>query len=249
MVICQRWCALVFLVIALCGGARAGAAAPLPADQYGDLARLGKNVFNDTPTYAGRYVGNKMSCTNCHLDGGTKANAAPMWAAYASYPAYQSKFDRVVTLEDRIQQCFRFSQNGFAPSKDSHVMLALLAYMRSVSTGRVIGDMSGRGFLTVQRPPESPSPRNGESVYQQRCMGCHGATGEGVGRAPPLWGMGSYSRGAGLHRNELLAGFVRANMPLGAPNLTDQEAWDVSAWINLQLRPPDPRKGLGGLFE
>ncbi len=223
--------------------------ANLSSDQFGDLARLGKNIFNDTPKYASRYVGNKLTCANCHLDGGTKANAGPLWAAYASYPAYQAKFDRVVTLEDRIQQCFRFSENGFAPSKDSQVMLALLAYMRSVSTGRVIGDATGRGYLTVQRPPENPSPRNGERVYQQRCMGCHGANGEGVGRAPPVWGMNSFSRGAGMNRNELLAGFVKANMPLGAPNLTDQEAWDVSAWINLQMRPPDPRKGLRGLFE
>lgn len=244
-------CAVLLLTsVVAVAGAQYDAAA-VPSDQYGDLVRLGRNIFVDTPRYAARYTGNKLSCTNCHLDGGTKANAAPMWAAFGSYPAYQAKFDRVVTLEDRIQQCFRFSQNGFAPAKDSQAMLALLSYMRWISRDATVGgDKPGRGFPTLERPPDEPSPRRGQAVYKGRCMACHGANGEGVaGSFPPLWGWNSYNRGAGMHRNELLAGFVWANMPLGAANLTKQEAWDVAAWINQQFRPWDPRKGIRGMFE
>jgi thiosulfate dehydrogenase len=250
----MRWihvlCLGLALVVSAClDAAAAGSAALETADQYGDLVRFGKNIFTNTPAYAGRYVGNRLSCANCHLDAGTRANTAPMWAAFSSYPAYQAKVDRVVTLEDRIAQCFRFSENGFAPTRDSHAMIALLAYMRSISGGRTIGAEEGRGFPTLTRPAQGASPRNGQQVYQQRCAACHGADGRGNAPIPPLWGMESFSRGAGFNNNDILAGFVHANMPPGGPGLTVQEAWDVSAWINRQLRPPDPRKGLLGMFQ
>jgi len=41
-------------------------------------------------------------------------------AAFGMYPAYLAKTDRVTTLQERIQQCFRFSLNGFPPPLDSH---------------------------------------------------------------------------------------------------------------------------------
>ena len=58
---------------------------------------------------------------------------------------------------------------------------------------------------------------------------------------PPLWGTHSYNNGAGLYRLSRLAGYVKSNMPFGAsydaPQLTDEEAWDVAAYINSQPRP------------
>ena len=47
-----------------------------------------------------------------------------------------------------------------------------------------------------------------------------------------------------MNRVDLLAGFLKANMPLGNANLRDQEALDLAAWVHLQERWPDPRKGL-----
>ena len=47
--------------------------------------------------------------------------------------------------------------------------------------------------------------------------------------------------GAGLFRLSRFAGYVKANMPQGAswerPQLTDEEAWDVAAYVNAQPRP------------
>ncbi len=60
---------------------------------------------------------------------------------------------------------------------------------------------------------------------------------------PPLWGSNSFNWGAGMHRVNTAAGFIKANMPLGKPNsLSDQEAWDVAAYINSFPRPADPRQ-------
>ena len=63
--------------------------------------------------------------------------------------------------------------------------------------------------------------------------------------------MGSYNKGAGMANNDMLAGFLKATMPPGQDwSLSDQEALDLAAYINLQIRPWDPRKGIiKGLFE
>jgi len=37
------------------------------------------------------------------------------------------------------------------------------------------------------------------------------------------------------------ASFLKENMPLGNPDLTDQEAWDVSLYIDSHERSQDPR--------
>jgi thiosulfate dehydrogenase len=45
-----------------------------------------------------------------------------------------------------------------------------------------------------------------------------------------------------MHRRNTAAAFIKANMPLGQGNtLTDQQAWDVAAYIDGKPRPPDPR--------
>ena len=230
----------------------------IPNDKYGDDVRLGYKIFTQTYKYARRYSGNEMSCSSCHLDSGRKANSAPMWAAYGMYPAYRAKNDRSSTLQERIQQCFRFSMNGISPTLDAPEMRALVSYMHFLSKGVPVNvEMPGRGFPQIARTGYDPNPSRGATIYQASCMVCHGENGQGIKNEessylyPPLWGMQSYNKAAGMARNELLAGFIKANMPLGQDwSLTDQQALDLAAYINYQLRPWDPRKGiLKGLFD
>jgi thiosulfate dehydrogenase len=58
---------------------------------------------------------------------------------------------------------------------------------------------------------------------------------------PPLWGDHSYNDAAGLYRLSNFAKYVKYNMPLGAdhrhPQLSDEEAWDLAAYVNSQPRP------------
>jgi thiosulfate dehydrogenase len=229
----------------------------LPPNKHGELIRQGYLIFTNTPQNARRFAGNSLSCTNCHLDAGRRSDAAPMGAAWGMYPAYSAKTDRVINFDERIQECFRFSLNGFPPPLDSQEMRALLAYMQWLSRGYQAGvEQPGRGFPTISRTGSDPDPYRGKALFATRCAACHGAHGQGLENAagepvyPPLWGHDSFNKGAGFIRIDLLAGFLKANMPYGNPNLSDQEALDLAAWIDLQERWPDPRKGLiSGLLD
>ena len=48
----------------------------------------GEQIFLHTPQAAGKFVGNDLNCSSCHLDAGRRPDSAPMWAAYVLYPAY-----------------------------------------------------------------------------------------------------------------------------------------------------------------
>lgn len=224
----------------------------IPESKYGDMVRLGRNIFVETQTYAKRYVGNGLNCANCHLQEGRKPHAAPLWAAYPMYPMYREKNRQVVTFQERLQDCFKYSLNGIAPALDSEEIRALTVYAHWLSTG-IPNDtvVAGRGFARIDKSHD-PSPFNGKVVYEQYCASCHGADMQGKKFTdrpgymfPPLAGPDSYNKGAGMHKVKTCASFVKANMPLGKPyTLTDDQALEVCVHIFLQDRPWDPRKGV-----
>lgn len=223
----------------------------IPTSKYGDMVKLGRNIFIDTQHYAKRYVGNGLNCSNCHLQEGRKPFAGPLWAAYPMYPEFRNKTRDVVTYEKRVQDCFRFSMNGIAPTLDSPEIKALTAYSHWLSKGAPINkELPGRGFARLSKPRD-PTPVNGEKLYKENCASCHGVDGKGQKFAtrdgymfPPLWGGDSFNHGAGMSSVKDCAQFTKANMPLGKGwTLTDMEAWDVCTYIWLQDRPWDPRFG------
>ncbi len=221
----------------------------LPKGPFGDMVRYGRDLFMNTDQLRGKYTNNGMRCVNCHLDQGRKPDSAPLWGAYTMYPAYRKKTDRVDTMEERIQGCFMFSMNGTPPPAGSKELTALLSYHHWLSTGAPVGvALPGRGYPSLAKPAKQPDAQRGRAVYEAQCAVCHGADGLGQKGAngqyvfPPLWGKDSYNWGAGMHRINTAAGFIKANMPLGKPNtLSDQDAWDVARYINSQERPADPR--------
>lgn len=220
----------------------------IPADKFGDLVRAGKDLFEHTDKLRGRYVGNGLKCVNCHLNAGRRADSSPLWAAYTVYPAYRKKTGQVDTYEQRLQGCFKYSMNGKAPPPGSHELVALTTYSYWLATGAPVGvSLPGRGYPKLDKPAEAPSIARGADVYAAQCAICHGPSGqgtqvEGTYVFPPLWGKDSFNWGAGMHRIDTAAGFIKANMPLGKPNsLSDQAAWDVVMFVNSHERPQDPR--------
>ncbi|CAI8762284.1 MULTISPECIES: c-type cytochrome [Pseudomonas] len=222
--------------------------AQLPDNAFGELVREGRDIFVDTRKNAAEFVGNGLNCSNCHLDQGRKADSAPLWGAYGMYPAYRKKNNKVNTFTERMQGCFEFSMNGKAPASDSHVMKALGTYAYWLATKAPVGEeLPGRLYPVIPAPEKGFDLVKGKQIYAEQCAICHGAQGQGQQAAgtfvfPPLWGKDSYNWGAGMHRINTAAGFIKQNMPLGkGGSLSDDEAWHVAAWINSHERPQDPR--------
>ena len=220
----------------------------IPDNEFGQKVKLGQRIFNNTGQEAPQFVGNTLRCANCHLDSGRLANSAPLWAAYVAYPAYRSKTGRVDTFSERLQGCFVYSMNGKAPPAGGDVLVALESYAFFLAKGAPVGaSLPGRGYPTPAQPPLAVDFARGEIVFQQKCALCHGADGQGQSSHgavvfPALWGPQSFNWGAGMGSLKNAAGFIKANMPLSQGNtLTDQEAWDVAAFMNSHERPQDPR--------
>lgn len=229
--------------------------ATIPDNEYGNVVRYGKSLFFDTQQLKPKYVGNGMNCRNCHLDNGRQADSSPLWAAFGMYPAYRAKNDHVNTYEERLQGCFTYSMDGTPPASGSKELTALIAYSYWLSTGVPLGkEMPGRGYPELAKAALAPDVKRGQQVYTDSCAICHGDDGQGMksGAAyvyPPLWGKDSFNWGAGMHRVNTSADFIKSNMPFGTPNtLSDQQAWDVAAFMNQHERPQDPRFG-GDLAE
>lgn len=96
-------------------------------------------------------------------------------------------------------------------------------------------------------PPISPlagDKEAGQQIFIEKCAVCHGLDGQGRYASntyfrPALWGPHSFNQAAGMFSDPTdLAQFVRWNMPWTAGGqLTDQEAWDLEAFIHSKPRP------------
>lgn len=221
----------------------------IPAGPLGGVIRQGRAIFTDTPDHAAAYVGNGLSCSNCHLDAGRLANSAPLWGAYGMYPQYRKKNGHVNSFGERLQGCFKFSMNGKAPPLDSAEMVALETYAWWLSKGAPVGvELKGAGYPKQGfKPPQPPDYTRGETIFKNNCALCHGDDGQGqqvAGRNvfPPLWGPQSFNWGAGMHQLDNAAAFIKANMPFSrGDTLSDQDAWDVAMFMDAHERPQDPR--------
>lgn len=227
---------------------------------------------NDLIVHTSQYFGpggqiasitNGMNCQNCHLDGGKRAWGNNYSAVSSTYPKFRDRSGSIESIPKRVNDCFERSLNGQAIDTNGREMKAIVAYIRWLGQQVPAGKKpAGSGIVNLPYLKRAASPENGAQVYAAKCQSCHGSGGEGTpepngyGYAyPPLWGEHSYNTGAGMFRLSRLAGYVRDNMPFnqsshGSPALTDEEAWDVAAFINSQPRPvkdlsadwPDPSK-------
>ena len=229
-------------------------------DAFGKLVKYGYALMTDTPNQIGpqvadpqlRYSGNNLTCQNCHLNAGTQPYAMPLTGVWGQFPQYRGREGEVGTLEDRINGCMERSMNGRALPLGSREMKAFLAFTKWASTGIPDGaKLTGAGAMNVKEPPRAADLAHGDEVYARTCATCHGQDGQGQRaesgsgyRFPPLWGPDSYNDGAGMARLLSAAAFIKHNMPFGttyaSPALSDEEAYDVAAFINSTERPQRP---------
>lgn len=228
--------------------------ADLPKNEEGTLILYGRDLIAHTADYLGpkgsvAKISNGMNCQNCHLDAGTKIMGNNYAAVFSTYPKYRARSGGMESVVKRISDCFERSLNGTKPDSSSREMKAMVAYMRWLGQGVPKGTTPpGTGLAKLPYLSRAANPDKGNVVYKAKCQVCHGANGAGLitpGAVayvyPPLWGKNSYNDGAGLYRLGAFAGYVKNNMPLGTtyqnPQLTDEEAWDLAAFVNSRPHP------------
>jgi len=216
--------------------------------------KYGKELVANTAEYLGpngkvRKISNGMNCQNCHLQAGTAPLGNNYAAVASTYPKVRSRSGKMEDIPKRINDCFERSLNGEGLSVDSKEMIAMVDYMKWLGKDLVEGESpKGVGLYEVPLLERAADPVKGKSIYTRQCQSCHMENGQGVVKPdgsgytyPPLWGENSYNFGAGLFRLSRFAGYVRANMPFGAtyerPILSDEESWDVAAYVNSLERP------------
>jgi thiosulfate dehydrogenase len=190
-----------------------------------------------------------MNCQNCHLNAGTQPWGNNYFAVQSTYPKFRARSGAIEDQVKRVNDCFERSLNGQALPAESKEMRAILAYIKWLGTDVDKGVApKGSGIFKLKGLKRAIDPIKGAEIYATKCQSCHQADGGGVlaenGKSytyPPLWGPHSYNHGAGLYRMSNFAGYVKYNMPLGAnydkPQLTDEEAWDLAAYVNSMPRP------------
>lgn len=214
----------------------------IPGGAMGAAIRRGRALLAHTPDSLPSRVGSALRCYSCHLREGTQGWALPLVGVYVRFPQYRPRNGLVNLLEDRINDCFERSLSGRALPRDGREMRDIVAYLAFISRGIAPpGEVAGSGLHTLT--PLPPDTARGRALYGTVCTRCHGASGEGTGLAPPLWGARSFNIGAGMARLRTAAAFIRDNMPNDrAVMLTDQQAFDVAGYLVSRPRPDFPGK-------
>ncbi len=226
----------------------------IPVDSSGALIRYGRNLIEKTAFYLGpkgtvAQISNGMNCQNCHLEAGTKPWGNNYGAVASTYPKFRDRSGTKESIEKRVNDCLERSLNGHALDSNSKEMRAIVSYIKWLGSDIKKGvKPKGSGIMELTHLTRAADPAKGQIVYTNVCEKCHGKNGEGQMNTdqatylyPPLWGKNSYNVGAGLYRLSRFAGYVKNNMPNPCnyhnPQLTDEEAWDVAAFVNSQPRP------------
>ena len=232
--------------------ARRSATATIATEEYGRRLIMETSVLMgpDQPDEALRYTGSRLQCGSCHLKAGEEPGTLSLLESNPKYPRPSGRDGvQVGDMKLRLNGCMTRSMNGRALPLDSPEMNAMVAYMVALNDRFKVMDKTRnvasepKAFAT---PDRAASPAAGQKVFDTRCARCHGGDGLGL-RAendprrgyvyPPLWGPDSFNDGAGMHRVLTAAKFIKARMPLGQATLSDDEAFDVAAYINVQPRP------------
>lgn len=223
----------------------------IATEEYGKrlLAQTQELLGPDVADPKLRYISSRLSCGSCHLGTGTEPGTLSLPDAVLHYPRVSPRVGASTTIEDRINECMQRSMNGRPLPKSSPEMIAMAAYVRSLQDRAAA---AGAASPKAKEPPAFKTPKRaanldaGKKTLEKKCAACHQADGSGLLAEanpihgyvfPPLWGPDSFNTGAGMHRVLTSAKFIKAKMPLGRPDLTDDEAFDVAAYINSQPRP------------
>ncbi len=232
-----------------------------------EMIKLGRDIIMNTNTHplSKEFVGNDLTCSHCHVDGGKKAVLGSFVGSATVFPTYTKREKTVQTLQDRILNCFTRSMNGTRPELDTKVSIAMTTYIAHLSEGlpmKIDPYNAGTnpyyakawqdGKIKFEKMAKKATHKdyiNGKKLYTAQCASCHQGDGTGIKDTfPPVWGDRSYNIAAGLGQLNKLPTWLQANMPMGAEGtLSDKDAFDIALYVDAQPRPSvDLHKKMAG---
>jgi thiosulfate dehydrogenase len=210
----------------------------------------GKRLIAQTTEYLGpdvadagmRFTRSRLACASCHIRAGAELGELSLVGAIRRTGGKE-------TIEDRINECMTRSMNGKPLPRDGAEMIAMVSWLRFLTDEDAATGARQREAHdppAFQAPDRAANPEAGEQLFGKRCADCHGQDGAGLPGTrdpihgyvfPPLWGADSFTDGAEMHGVSKAARFIKAKMPLGRPDLDDDQAYDVAAFIDSKPRP------------
>ncbi len=214
----------------------------------------GRDLIAHTAKYLGPQgtvmkITNGLNCQNCHLQAGTVIFGNNYGSVNSLYPKFRARSGSIENVYKRVNDCIQRSLNGMAIDTNGIEMQAIAAYINYIGSNVEKGKKaSGSGFKDLAFLDRAADPIKGKTIYEAQCQSCHQPDGQGLLNKeknefiyPALWGEHSFNDGAGLYRISNFAKYVKYNMPQGttfrSPQLTDDESWDVAAFVVSQSRP------------
>ena len=137
----------------------------IPHDKFGDAIKYGRQLMLHTAYYIGpdgvngKYLGNKMNCTNCHQDAGTKPYSLNVVTAFRHYPSYRAREGKVLSLAERINNCIMHPHLGKPLPLDSREMIGIMSYLKWLSdSAGVTKTTKGLKNVEIELPDTAASP-------------------------------------------------------------------------------------------
>lgn len=219
-----------------------------PPDIRASVMR-GYRLMMNTPFYAPEFAKDQLSCTNCHFLGGDtlggRNGGISLVGVTTAYPSFSKRDNKIITLEDRINNCFQRSMSGNPLPKNSQEMKDITTYLKWIS--KEVEHMKDIPWLGLKliKSQHKPNQQEGKRLYMAYCASCHKEDGEGGGiltqvegkSIPPLWGPNSFNDGAGMSRLDMFSSFIYWNMPYQDATLSEEQALDIASFVLKQPRP------------
>lgn len=214
-------------------------------EENADLIKRGKELMIHTDTELPENVGNTMSCISCHASGeeAGSINSLNLIGVSKTYPQFNVRDGKIVSLDERINGCFVRSMNGKPLPEDSTELKAMVAYIDFISKN-VPEKVKERDWALQKLEGDLPEPNieEGEKLFNTACISCH-ATDAASENGLAVWGDDSYNDGAGMNRIRTIGAFIKNDMPkaqmgnIKPGSLTTEQAVNLAAYINSHDRP------------
>src|SRR4051812_36087359 len=158
--------------------------------KLGDQIKWGFRLFMNTPHEAPKLTGGSVACANCHLNAGQRERALPLVGITGMFPEYNNRAAHLISLQDRVVDCFLRSENATAhgaddlPSSGSKEVLAITAYLTWLGRGHAVGvNPAWRNKNAIAADKLIPIARldaaRGGGIYAERGTSCPRADGQG----------------------------------------------------------------------